>query len=287
VVNDEVVTTSDVEASLSELLEQDPDVADGADPSQMRQAVLQRLIQDRLLLQEAKKLGVSVSSEQVLRRLEEVRARFESEEAFAQSLRDSGISREQLKEKLRDQMTVRRLIDGKVRSTIVISPQDVARELQAHPELARAGDRVRGRHLLIRVYESRSEEKARSLIEQLRAQLAGGASFEELARQHSEDSHREDGGGLGWVAPGQLMPELDAALFSLQPGELSLPIQSRLGFHLVKVEERRTAESLSVLEANTAVYQRLYQRRFQQEMSRWVEGLMRRAYIELIAPEAS
>ena len=88
---------------------------------------------------------------------------------------------------------------------------------------------------------------------------------------------------MGWVAQGELMPELDAALFSLKPGEYSRPIQTHLGFHLVKVEERRTAESLSVAEANRSVYQRLYQQKFQDAFGRWLAQLKRRAYIEIVA----
>jgi len=109
------------------------------------------------------------------------------------------------------------------------------------------------------------------------------ADFAALAKRYSEDSHAEDGGLMDWVAQGELMPELDAALFSLAPGEVSAPIQTRLGLHLLHVEERRSAASLSVTEAHRAVYQQLYQRKFQHAFARWLAQLKRRAYIDILS----
>ncbi|MBI1992535.1 MAG: peptidylprolyl isomerase [Candidatus Omnitrophica bacterium] len=285
IVNEDVITEADVASQAQALLDDE----EGGTPSEtlspeMRHAALRRLIEQRLILQEAKRSGISVSGDQVLEHLKEIRGRFESEEAFRASLAESGLSEEQLKENLRDQLMTRQLIDREVRAAVKVSPQEVARAVAEHPELAKSGDRVRASHILIRVSPNASEEKARDLVEDLHRQLSAGADFSTLAKRYSEDPHREEGGAMGWVAQGELLPELDAALFSLKAGELSLPIQTRLGFHLLKVEERRNASSLTVLEANRAVYQQLYQQKFQQAFTRWLGALMRRAYIEIVDP---
>ncbi len=283
VVNEDIITEADVTSHVTALLEdQHGPAPDEASSSEMHQAILHRLIEQRLMLQEARRSGTTISSDDVLRRLGEVRKRFVSEEEFQHSLAESGLSEEQLKEQIRDQLTIQAIIDAKVRSTINVSPQEVAQELERHPELAKPGDRVRASHILIRVNESRSEEQARALIADLHRQLTSGAPFSALAKRDSEDPHAEDGGQMGWVAQGELLPELDAALFRLKPGELSAPIQTRLGFHLVKVEERRTATDLSITEANRSIYQRLYQQKFEQAFDRWLNELKRRAYIEIV-----
>ena len=75
---------------------------------------------------------------------------------------------------------------------------------------------------------------------------------------------------------------LDSVSFSLNPGEISGPIRTTIGFHLIKVEERRLAEGLSLMEANQTVYQQLYQQKFAQAFRRWIEDLKRRAYIEIL-----
>ena len=144
---------------------------------------------------------------------------------------------------------------------------------------------MRASHILVRVGERRTEEQARSLIDDLHRQLVAGADVAALAKRYSEDAHAQDGGMMDWVAQGELLPELDTALFSLKAGELSQPIQTRLGFHLVRVEERRDAQSLSVAEANRAVKERLYQQKFQAAFSRWIADLKRKAYIEILPSE--
>ena len=286
VVNDEVITEADVTSHVTALL-QDHDAQLPADqhPVEMHRAMLRRLIEQQLLLQEAKRTGISVAPGEIADRLETLRGRFASDEEFRRSLVDSGLSEEQLKEQIRNQLLVHRLIDAKIRSTIVVSPQEVAREISVHPELSKPGDRVRASHILIRVAEARREEQAKALVEDLRRQLVQGADFAALAKRYSEDTYAEGGGAMGWVAEGELLPELDTALFSLKAGELSGPIQTRLGFHLVRVEERRSASSLSVTEANRAVQQRLYEQKFQERLNRWIGELKRRAYIEILVPE--
>jgi parvulin-like peptidyl-prolyl isomerase len=282
IVNDEVITEADVTSHVAALLEAQDAPPVTPDTVEMREVVLRRLIEQRLMLQEAKRAGVAVSSEEILERLEEMRGRFESEEQFRLSLKETGLSEELLKEKIREQLLVQHLIETQVRATITISPQEVARELAQHPELARPGDRVRALHLLIRVTPSRSEEQARALTEELRRRLTAGEAFADLARRYSEDPHRDAGGAMDWVGQGELLPELDAALFALSVGQVSEPIQTRLGFHLLRLEERRDASSLSPAQAHRNVSQQIFEEKLRQALARWVDGLKRDAYIEIL-----
>ena len=262
IVNDEIITEADVTSHVEAVLDNEEiPASERSDSAAVHHVVLRRLIDQRLMRQEAKRAGVSVSPEEVLERLTMLQGRFRSVEEFDAFLKEGGVSKEQLKEQLRDQLVVQRLIDERVRATIVVSPQEVARVLSAHPEWGNTGDRVRVSHLLIRVNEHRSAEQALALIEDLSRQLTSGADFATLATRYSEDAHGPEGGSLGWVAPGELLPELAEALLSLKGGELSRPIQSSLGFHLLKVEERQAPSTVSVTEANLAVSKRLYQQK--------------------------
>ena len=287
VVNDAVITDADVTTHVSAMLDdpQGPQGAGSPEGSQqptgaMREAVLQRLIEREVMVQEAKRTEITIGADEISKRVDELRSRFQSEEEFEQSLAGSGISLEQLKERIREQAMIQRLIETAVRSTIVVSPQEVGAAVAANPQLAKPGDRIRASHLLIRVNESRPEAPALALIEDLRQQLVKGADFAALAKRYSEDPHREEGGLMDWTAQGELMPELDTALFSLKAGELSQPIQTRLGFHLLRVEDRRAAASLSLTEGHRAVYQQLYQQKFQAAFQRWLTELKRKAYID-------
>ena len=284
VVNDDIITQQDVRAFLDAAQDQEQPAAH-SEPAGMQDAALQRLIEQRLLLQEAQRQNIAVEASEVLARFDQFREHLGSREAFLQSLQEMGLNEETLKDKLREQLMAQRLVDKHIRSTITISPQEVSAELGEHPNVAKAGDRVRASHILIRVSESRSEEQARQLAEQLHEQLGHGADFAELARRYSEDAQKDSGGRMDWVAPGDLLPELDQALFLMKIGELSAPIRSRLGFHLLKVDDRQDVSQLSLPEANRTVYQQIFQRKFRAAFTAWMNELKRKAYIQI--PSAS
>lgn len=286
VVDDEVITEADVTFHLTSLLEDQTQVVPAdADAVALQQVVLRRLIEQRLILQEARRAGITVPSDEVRDRLEALRAKYGSDEEFKASLAESRLSEEQLKEKIREQLLVQKIVDQDVRAAILVSPQEIAEELAKRPGAAPTGERVRARHLLIRVNGERPEARARALADQVYQQLKRGEPFEALARRYSEDQHAQDGGDMGWVAQGELLQELDEALFHLQPGEVSAPIKTALGFHVLTVEERRRAESLPPADANRTIYQQLYERKFREAFQRWLGELRRRAYIEILVSE--
>lgn len=282
IVGDEVITEADVGGQLDALLSAPPDAALSEVPTgEMQRAVLIHLIEQRLLLQEAKRIGLTVSGEELADRVEALRRRLGSEERLQQLLAEAGLSREGLKEQLTEQLLVKKVVDVAVRSKITVSPREVAEELEQHPGADEAGEQLDVSHILVRVNESRSEEEAKARIHAVAEALAAGGDFVKLAREYSEDPHAQQGGAMGWVRPGFLMPELDQGAFSLEEGAVSAPIRTPLGFHIVKVNARRTLSSLSALAAKQAVQEQLFQRKFEAALTRWLTALKRRAYIEI------
>lgn len=283
IVNEEIVTQVDVELKLQMLAQERAMAMPTGDMARtMREAIFERLIAERLMVQEAKRREVPVGNDEIDERFEQSRQAFESDDVFEGWLAAMGSTRQKFRERIHEQLLIKKITDAAVRAQFVVSPADVAMRLTNQPARDALGDRVRVSHVLIRVSEERAEEEARGLIETLRRKLEAGADFAELAGRFSEDPHAADGGDMGWVAAGELMPELDAVLMSLETGQLSDVIQTRLGFHLVRCEERRSASSLSLLEANSAVYNEIYQERFAATMQAWLQGLRDRAHIEIL-----
>ncbi len=286
IVNDDVITTADVVAQVSSLLADHQHVPQSEDESiKLHAAVLGQLIEQRLILQDAKKMEIKVGNDEVADRLKEIRGRFPSEEEFQASLATAQLSEEQLKEHLRDQLIVQHAVDAKVRAKIFISPQDIAKAQRAHPEMAQTGERVRASHILVRVTDERSEEQARERMQAVHRQLVQGADFAQMAKQYSNAPDAGEGGSMGWMTRGQLLPELDAALFSLPIGSYSTPIRSKLGFHIVRVDERTASRELNSEEANRAVFQQLYDQKFHDALGRWLAELKRHAYIAIPGQE--
>ena len=282
VINDDIITQGDINVRLSGLIQEAGAEHLGAGQAEMmRQAVVQRLLQERLILQEAKRLKLTIDPKEVTDRMKMVRERLGSKEAFDAMLVQTGLNEEQLKMKLREQLLVQKAIDEQVRRKIVITPAELTEASTVPPPSTQNEEEVDAYHIMIRVTDQRPAAEAEQLINQLHEQLLAGADFSELAKQHSEGPHAEDGGHLGWLRPGELMPELDDVLFKLQPGEVSGPLQTRLGFHLLKVAARRGAQQAHLSDADQAEA-RLYQQKFAKAMQKWLESLRQKAYIQVM-----
>jgi peptidyl-prolyl cis-trans isomerase SurA len=143
---------------------------------------------------------------------------------------------------------------------------------------------TRARHILLRPSASLSEAQAIAQLQQWRQQIvAGRVSFEALARQHSQDGSAPTGGDLGWASPGQFVPEFEAAMDALKPTEVSPPLVSRFGVHLIRVDERRQVP-MSLPQQRIMVRNLLRQDKARSALSQWLAELRGQAFVEYRDP---
>jgi peptidyl-prolyl cis-trans isomerase SurA len=135
-------------------------------------------------------------------------------------------------------------------------------------------------HILIKTNELTSEADARTRLLQLKERIDHGASFEDLARQHSEDASASKGGDLGWVNPGDTVPEFEKAMDALKVGEVSEPIHSPFGWHLIKVLGRRN-EDVTQERQKLLARQAIRERKSEEAFQDWVRQIRDSAYVEL------
>lgn len=139
---------------------------------------------------------------------------------------------------------------------------------------------TRARHILIRPDELASVEDVRTRLAQLRSRIADGDDFDELARAHSQDrASAVKGGDLGWVSPGDLVPEFEQQMSRLGPGEVSAPFQSPFGWHIVQVLERRDHDSTEELR-RTRAREVIHRRKLEEEVQAWLRRLLDEAFVE-------
>lgn len=139
---------------------------------------------------------------------------------------------------------------------------------------------TRARHILLRPNAQLTEAQAVARLEQYRADLAAGkVSFEDLARQHSQDGSASTGGDLGWAVAGQFVPEFEQAMNQLRPGEVSPPLVSRFGVHLIRVDQRREVE-ISQREQREQIRAMLRERKAEEALTLWGEDIRGRAFVE-------
>lgn len=136
------------------------------------------------------------------------------------------------------------------------------------------------RHILIGTNPNRNDEQAEALAEDIRQRIAGGESFAELAQQYSDDDGSAlDGGELGWVRPGQMVPAFEDAVSDMDVGELSQPVRSRFGYHVIELEDRRQKDVTRDAQREQ-VRQTLFQRKVNDELEAWTQEIRSGAYID-------
>ncbi len=139
---------------------------------------------------------------------------------------------------------------------------------------------TRARHILIRLSEVVSETEAKQRLTNIKERIDNGASFIELARLQSEDASASRGGDLGWLNPGDTVPEFERAMMALEPGQVSDPVQSPFGWHLIQVVERRS-EDMSKERQRVLARQAIRSRKADEAYQEWVRQQRDRAYVEL------
>jgi peptidyl-prolyl cis-trans isomerase SurA len=139
-------------------------------------------------------------------------------------------------------------------------------------------EQTRARHILIKTSELVSETEARRRLVALKERLTHGADFAELARLHSNDLSAAKGGDLGWLNPGDTVPEFERAMNSLKPGEVGEPVQSPFGWHLIQVMERRM--DISQERVRQSARQTIRDRKADEAYQDWLRQIRDRAYVE-------
>jgi len=141
-------------------------------------------------------------------------------------------------------------------------------------------DQTHARHILVKINELTSESDARLKIIQLKERLDKGENFEEIARLYSEDTSATSGGDLGWLSPGDTVPAFEQTMNTLLPGQISEPVQSQFGWHLIQVLERRS-QDISLDRRRQTARQAIRTRKADVVIQEWLRQLRDQAYIEL------
>jgi peptidyl-prolyl cis-trans isomerase SurA len=145
-------------------------------------------------------------------------------------------------------------------------------------------EQTRLRHILVKVNETTSNDDAKVKVERIRERIAQGAKFEDQAKANSEDASAAKGGDLGWVSPGDTVPDFERAMNALQPGELSAAVRTPFGWHLIQVQERRS-QDVTKEKAREQARVALRQRKSEEAFQDWVRQMRDRSYVEIRADE--
>ena len=253
---------------------------------QVYRSVLDRLVSFHLLLQESETLSISADDAAIDARIDMIRSGFPSDDAFETQLGSWETTLDALREETRRDLVVERVLESEVLPGIDVDVEAAREFYELHSAQFTEGGGVRARHILLGLSPNATDEEkseARDRAERLRREAEGGTDFAELARTHSEDpGSAANGGDLGLVVRGQTVPSFEAALFALEPGELSEVVETPFGVHVILMVEREAERTAPFAEAGVQIREFLIEQEQQARVATFIEELKARADIEIL-----
>lgn len=283
VVNNEIITQREIDRMAGPVYEQYRALYYGDElvkkVEEARLGIINQLIEDKLILSEAKRLNIEVTDDEVELRVNDIRKHFNSKEDFEAALLEQGLMLKDLRARYREQIMTRRLIDQRIGSRITISPSEVSDYYNKHLNEYIQPEEIRLRNILIRPRSGLEPAKALALAKEVLRRLSEGGDFAGLAKEYSEGPNAKEGGLMGYIKKGDLLPEIEAIVFNLKEGELSGVVQTSLGYHVFKVEEKRPRKTNDLSEVRHDVEEAIFKEKVRGKLKGWIEGLKKNAYI--------
>jgi parvulin-like peptidyl-prolyl isomerase len=244
--------------------------------------ILKRLVDKELVRQAVEKSGVKVQEAEVEAAFKEYKKRFQTEEQFENYLKHGRVTLESIKDRIKEKKSLEKLIDKTGNLSI---DEAEAKDFYSKNErfyVDKAG--VKASHILIKVQEkAKPEEEAAAMgkVKQVQKELkAKDADFAALAKKYSEGPSAPKGGDLGFFGQGQMVKPFEEAAFKMGVGEISGPIRTRFGFHIIKVTDKREEKKKSFAEVRDQIEKSLKNKKFFQERRKLLDSLRQDAKIE-------
>ena len=259
-----------------------------------RQAVIQtamrRVIDIRLLGQEARRKSLEPDSARVASTMAELETQAGGREGFAEALKGIGVTYDQLKSNISEADLVQVLISTTIDPQVTVTAEEVETFYQENPEKFAQPEMVHARHILIRITQGADQaekDSARARATAALQQVKAGEEFATVAKEVSDGPNAPEGGDLGVFPRESMVPVLTDAAFALDIGEISPVLESQFGFHLVEVEEKRAAGKMPYSEAKIRIELMLKETKAGEKVSQLLVKLNEEATIVEVPPPGS
>jgi peptidyl-prolyl cis-trans isomerase SurA len=289
-VNNEIITQSDFQKADAQLHDEISHDCQGCSPEKIadeykdqQKDLLRGLIDQSLMVQRAKDMGISVETD-IVKRLDDVRKQnnLNSIEDLEKAVEGSGLAWEDYKTQMRNGMLTQEVIRREVGSHINIPNDEVKKYYDAHPQEFTRPEQVEISEIFLST-EGKSPEEIESVqkkAEDLRNRVVKGDDFNEIAKRYSEGSTAKDqGGDLGAFKRGALAPQLEDVVFKMEKGQITDVIQTKTGFEILKVEAHFQAGLQPMDKVENEIMNRLYLSKMQPQMRTYLAQLREESYV--------
>lgn len=284
IVDDDIITRSELNAAIGVVRRQS---GQGGSPPEdiLEKQALEGLIMKKIQLRAAEREGIVVDDATLNEAIEGIaRQNNLTLTQMRETIERDGFNFAEFREQIRGELMATRLRQRVVDSSVQISEQEVDSMLNsgiAQGSGQPSAMETRARHILITPNELISEQEAQLRLARLRERIQAGDDFGEIAQANSSDTASAvRGGELGWVKPGQTVPQFEAQMNKLDIGQISQPFKTAYGWHIVQVLERRENTQSAEVQRNQA-REALFKRRVEEDWQLWLQRLREEAYVEI------
>ncbi len=251
---------------------------------QFRQQILEQIIVRQLLEEKAKETNISVTDEEVINQIKQLLATQRppmSLEDFKKKTAESGQGFDEVKQQVKKGMTYQKIVDAQWKGKVNITEEDAKKHYDENPTQFETKDQVRASHILITpkkdegstVATPEEKAKAKAKAEDLLKQINEGADFAALAKANSDCPSAAKGGDLNFFGKGQMVPPFDKAAFAMETGKVSDLVETRFGYHIIKVTDRKEAGTTSFEQAKAGLIQQLTQKKQAEMTQKYIDSL--------------
>jgi peptidyl-prolyl cis-trans isomerase SurA len=289
VVGDNIVLGSEVEEKVAPLMADANRIPDpekrAARAAALRREVLDRLIDDELILQQATELKLSISSEQIDASIEEIKKQNSiDDEQLREALRGQGMTMAAYRADLKRQLLRYRVLNIAVGSRVNVSDEEVKAYYDRHLKDS-TNVQVRASHIFVAIPEGadaatvkEKQAQAQKVLDRARA----GEDFAKLARELSDDAAtRSEGGDLGYFGRDMLPKAIEEMVFSMKPGEIRGPVRADRGFHIIKLVDRKTKDQKPFDEVKDDIRMQLRQKDMERQTKTYLTELRKKTLVDI------
>ncbi len=289
VVNGDIITLSELrEVSVPYLEKMKTQYSinyDGEQVKETEKRILDQLIDEKLVNQEADRLEIVIEKKDIDMAIRETRENNKlSEDQFKQILIEEGMSLEKYREQLKDQMKKMRLLDQEIKSKVQVTKKEIEEYHKEHKDRFDSPPEVRLQQVLLMIpSESSTQEidQIRGKAEDILQKIRNGEDFNAMVKLHSQGSSAATGGDMGVFKKGELMPVLDEVAFGLKRGEVSSVIQSPMGFHILRVLDKRERQKMTEEERRSETEGTIYNQKVEDKFKDWLKELRKKSFIQI------
>ena len=288
IVNDIPVTEADVTLEVKRILFQAKAMQKPLDQSMvlsMREKVIDSLINRELLYQQSKAKGITTDEADIDNSIDQIKQRLEAGQSFENLLVEMGIAIKTMRTQVGQANAIQKLLEVEVYPQAMVSEKESRIFFENNPQYFKKPEEVKAGHILIQVAPDANEEEklaARKKIEDIQKKIEAGDDFADLARQYSEGPSNVNGGDLGYFDRKKMVKPFSDAAFDLKPGQVSNIVETRFGFHLIKVYDKRAKSTYVFEDIKDRLGELLQQQKIQEETVRYLEELRRTATIKRV-----